>query len=272
MVDGDGAQPFTIPLADLTPGQTYHYRVTAENLDGSIATADATFVAPVPPLDAPPMVTGPLSSRSRDVTYDPGAGVTSAEIEIRGGGVSAPVVVGDAAPLGEAVIQLPDADGTYQVRVVRHGAATTTSADVPVVLDRTPPSLAGVGLQVTPAVSADPQRSVTFQPPADAVSAEAQVLDAGGAPVGDPVPLLGTGGSVRLGPGDGTYRVEVTFARRRRQHGERAVRRPRARLEPGRHARYPRHARHARARPARPARPAASLPAAARPEAERPAA
>ena len=95
VVDGDGAQPFTIPLAHLTPGQTYHYRVTAENLDGSIATADATFVAPVPPLDAPPMVTGPLSSRSRDVTYDPGAGVTSAEIEIRGPGLATPIVVDD---------------------------------------------------------------------------------------------------------------------------------------------------------------------------------
>ena len=154
MVDGDGAQPFTIPLADLTPGQTYHYRVTAENLDGSIATADATFVAPVPPLDAPPMVTGPLSSRSRDVTYDPGAGVTSAEIEIRGRRPR------DADRRGRRRRRsarprspLPDADGTYQVRVVRHGAGTTTSADVAVVLDRTPPSLAGVGLQVTPAVS-----------------------------------------------------------------------------------------------------------------------
>ena len=46
VVGGDGPQPFTIPLADLTPGATYHYRVTAENLDGSIATTDATFVAP----------------------------------------------------------------------------------------------------------------------------------------------------------------------------------------------------------------------------------
>ena len=212
VVDGDGPQPFTIPLADLIPGATYHYRVTAENLDGSIATTDATFVAPVPPPDAPPMVTGPLNSRSRDVTYDAGAGVTSAEIEIRGPGIATPIVVADVVPLGTVQIALPDADGTYQVRVVRHGAGTTTSADVPVVLDRTPPSVAGVGLQVTPAVSTDPERTVTFQPPADAVSAEAQVLDAAGDPVGDPVPLLGTGGSVQLGPADGTYRVEVTFA------------------------------------------------------------
>ena len=50
-VTGDGAQAFTIPLAGLNPGTTYHFRAIATNLDGSISTSDGTFVAPGSPTD-----------------------------------------------------------------------------------------------------------------------------------------------------------------------------------------------------------------------------
>src|SRR5262249_11937172 len=64
-VGGSGSQPFSVPLAGLTPGQTYHYRVVAQNGDGRAVTTDATFVAPTPPGNAPPVVSGAGNSRRR---------------------------------------------------------------------------------------------------------------------------------------------------------------------------------------------------------------
>lgn len=212
-VGGSGAQPFTVPLAGLTPGATYHYRVVAQNADGSATTSDATFLAPTPPGDAPPLVSGPGNARARTVTFDRGPGVASAVVELLGSGGDVIVGVNDDDGDGQVTITLPDADGTYGVRVVRVSDAnlTTTSATVPAVLDRVAPSTVGVNLTVTPQISSDPQRSATFTLPGDVVAASVQVVDAGLRPVGAPVAGLGGSATVQLGPGDGDHRVLLTL-------------------------------------------------------------
>jgi hypothetical protein len=65
--DGEGAEPIALPLTDLAPGTTYHYRLTATNADGSSYGQDMAFTAPgVPspigqPLSAPPLGTPDIS-------------------------------------------------------------------------------------------------------------------------------------------------------------------------------------------------------------------
>ncbi|HEX5146790.1 MAG TPA: hypothetical protein VFV85_07185, partial [Conexibacter sp.] len=212
-VSGSGSQPFAVPLAGLTAGATYHYRVVAANADGTAATNDAAFVAPTPPSDAPPLVTGAGNSRARTVVYDRGPDVASASVELLDGLGTVLSTTPDLDADGQVTVTLPDADGSYGVRVQRTNAAslTTPSGVVTTTLDRVPPSTAGLGLTVLPALSSDRQRAVRFTPPADAVAATAQVLDAADAPVGAPVAAAGGLATVQLGASDGDYRVAITL-------------------------------------------------------------
>ncbi len=90
-------------------------------------------------------------------------------------------------------------------------ALTSTSSTVSAVLDRVAPSLTGLTLGVTPALSTVAQRTVAFVRPLDAATVTAQVIDAANADVGAPVTLAGNGGTVALGSTDGDYRVRLTF-------------------------------------------------------------
>lgn len=213
VVTGTGAKAFSIPLAGLTAGTTYHYKVVADNADGTSETQDATFTVPFIPGNAVPNVTGALNSTSRTVVYDVLSGTTGVTIQVLNatGDVLSSTV--DPTPNdGTLNITLPSADGTYGVRIKRDGAGggTSTSARVETVLDTVAPSTAGMNASLAPALSSDFVRTVTFTMPSDAVSAEAQVIDASNDPVGGPVTATGGNASVTLGNADGDYRARIT--------------------------------------------------------------
>ncbi|ADB51406.1 Ig-like domain repeat protein [Conexibacter woesei] len=213
-VNGSGSRSFSIPLGGLTPGATYHYRVVALNADGIATTTDATFVAPVPPAGGPPVVSGAGNSRNRTATFTRDGTIVRATVEVLAAGGS--TVLGsfdDADGDGSVAITLPDADGTYDVRVVRENDARLTSTSTPVqaTLDRVGPDGSAIDLRVLPAVSSDTQRNVTFTPPVDAVRATAQVIDRSGNPVGAPVAAVGGTATVQIGPAEGDYRVRLTL-------------------------------------------------------------
>lgn len=209
-VTGSGSRSFSIPLTGLTLGTSYHYRVVATNADGTVRTADATFV-PAAPETSAPLVTGADNSRVRTVTFSRAGDVDAAAVEILDGALNVVDTVLDAGDDGTQAITLPDADGTYGVRVVRTNLSglSSTSSSVSALLDRVAPSVTGVALGVTPALSSVGSRSVAFVRPNDAATVTAQVIDATGAAVGGPVTLAGTGGVVQLGSADGVYRVRL---------------------------------------------------------------
>jgi hypothetical protein len=213
-VTGTGSQAYSVPLTGLTPGTTYHYRVTAQNDDGSVSTTDDTFVAPsLPSSAAPTAVSGADNSRNRTVTFARAASVAAATIEILGAGATVLDSVDDTDADGSVDILLPDADGTYDLRVVRESDAglTATSSTVPALLDRSAPSLTGLDLTVTPALSTSAQRSVSFTRPSDADSVSAQVIDADGHDVGSATTVNAGTADVQLGSTDGSYRVRLTL-------------------------------------------------------------
>ncbi len=86
---------------------------------------------------------------------------------------------------------------------------STTSAAVPVTLDRVAPSTAALGLSVTPALSQAAVRTVSFTRPGDADTVTAQVIDAAGTPVGSAVTVTGGSADVTIGPAAGDYRVRL---------------------------------------------------------------
>lgn len=208
-----GTQPFSVPLADLTAGATYHYRVTATNDDGNASTADATFVAPTPPAAPVPSVSGAMNARTRTVTFARGTGVTAAAVELRDATDRLIDTVADADEDGQVTVVLPDTDGTYAVRVVRENDAglRSSSADVAVDLDRVGPDASGLATTLTPVLSSAAARTVSFVRPADAATVTAQVLDAEDGPVGAAVAVNGSSASVTLGAADGDYRVRLTL-------------------------------------------------------------
>ncbi|WP_210494677.1 Ig-like domain-containing protein [Patulibacter sp. SYSU D01012] len=208
-----GPQPFSVPLTGLQPGQTYHYRVRAENAEGPVTTADATFVAPSPPSTAAPTISGAGNARTRTVTFSRASDVTDAVVELLDAGGAVQQSWPDAGNDGTEVITLPDADGTYDVRVRRttNRALESTSAVAQATLDRTGPDTSGLELAVTPVASPEIARTVTLNRPSDATTVTAQVLDADGAPVGAATTVTGGSAQVQLGSTDGTYRVRVTL-------------------------------------------------------------
>jgi hypothetical protein len=214
LVRGTGAQAFSIPLGSLTPGTRYHYRLVAQNADGTTTTTDQSFVAADPPANTPPVVTGPGNRRDRTVTFARDGDVVRATVEVLDGSRTVVGSYDDADGDGVVTITLPDADASYGVRVVRENAdsQSSTSAEVPAVLDRIAPSTGAVGLSVTPALSNDPQRTVAFTPPGDAISAIAQVLDSDGDPVGPAVAAVGGTAIVQLSAGEGDYTVRLTLS------------------------------------------------------------
>lgn len=210
-VTGSGSRPFSFALTGLTPGATYHYRVTATNADGTVHTADATFVAAAAPETTAPVVTGAGNSRARTVTFSRAGDVSVANVEVLDGALNVVDTILDAGDDGTQMITLPDADGTYGIRVVRTNLAalSSTSSSVSVALDRVAPSVTGLMLGVTPAVSSTASRTVALVRPFDAATVTAQVIDAAGADVGAAVAVAGNGGTVQLGSADGVYRVRL---------------------------------------------------------------
>ena len=210
-----GSQPFAvaIPTAGLTAGGTYHYRVKAENADGAVTTADDTFVAPTPPSSAAPTVDGAARVRARTVTFARAADVTDAAVELLDGDDALISSHPDGDGDGSVALTLPDADGSYRVRVRRttDRALTSTSSSVDTLLDRVGPATGGLALAVTPAVSSDAQRTVSFTRPSDAATVTAQVIDAADAAVGAPLTVAGASETVALGAADGDYRVRLTL-------------------------------------------------------------
>ncbi|WP_270024746.1 beta strand repeat-containing protein [Solirubrobacter phytolaccae] len=207
-----GVESYTIPLSGLTVGQTYHFRAYAINADGTLGTADGTFVAPATPMNAPPTVNGSGSSQIRTVVYDRVPGTTGVTIEVLDAQGAVVGTFPDGDLDGTRAITLPDADGFYGVRIVRDSAGGhSTSATIAVGLDRTPPATTNLNFKVLPVVSKDVVRTATFNVPEDVVSAEAQVLDANGNAVGGLQQATGGRASVQLGSSDGTYRVRLTI-------------------------------------------------------------
>ncbi|MBB4664916.1 hypothetical protein [Conexibacter arvalis] len=208
VVDGSGAQPFAIPLADLTPGATYHYRVVARNADGTTATADQVFVAPTPPTAAPPVVEGAGNRRERTVVFDRGADVVAATVEVVDGSGHVVAAFPDDDGDGVVAVTLPDGDGVYEVRVVRENAAEqrTTSDPVTVALDRAAP-VAGPA----PTVSGPPDALVvSFTRAPDAERAVVELLDADGAVIATVAVADGAAeATVALPARPGTYGIRV---------------------------------------------------------------
>lgn len=210
-VSGTGPQPFSIGLAGLTPGTTYHYQVTADGADGSVATGNATFVAPAPPPDSPPTVQGAANSRDRTVVFDRDGSVTAATVQILTTTGTVLASFPDDGADGQVAVTLPPGDGAYDVRVIRTVASTPApSQTTRTTLDRTPPDLSGADLDVTPARSANSLRFATFSLPTDAVDAGVQLLDDAGSPAA--APIAGNAGyaSLPIDGGDGIYRIRLT--------------------------------------------------------------
>lgn len=208
LVAGSG---YTIPLAGLTPGDEYHVRVTAVSGDGTASSSDVTFTAPPLPPNGPPIVDGAPNDRARTVTFDRPASVLSATIEILDAGStvvgSVPVGSGDSA-----TITLPDADGSYGIRVRRTtGSGSTTSAATTAILDRQGPSTTGLNLDVQPRVSALRARRLSFERPGDALTIQAEIVDALGDPVGPAAAVDGGVADLTLPATDGLYRVRLSL-------------------------------------------------------------
>ncbi|MDA0184143.1 hypothetical protein OJ997_27790 [Solirubrobacter phytolaccae] len=208
-VNGTGAQNFSFPLAGLTPGATYHYRVRAANADGESFTSDATFVVPAIPSDAAPSVNGDLKSRTRTVIYDQVPGTTAVNIQVLAADNTTVLSNTPDPDLdGTAQITLPDADGVYYVRIQRTSSGgTSTSAGVLAQLDRVGPANAAAPV-VTGDVSVRP-RHVQFVRASDATAATVQILSAGGTVLSSTPVAAGGDVDVTLPDTDGTYLVRV---------------------------------------------------------------
>lgn len=204
------AAGYAIALHGLTPGQQYHAWVVATSSDGSTSSTPITFTAPPLPANGPPQVSGAASSRTRHVSFDRTPEVLSATIELRRNGSlidSFPLPTEDAA-----TITLPDLDGDYELRVVRTIAGDTLhSPDASVELDRIAPSLAALNLDVQPRVAASTLRHLSFARPLDAFSVTAQLLGAGGVPVGPAQQVQGDAQQLELPTVAGEYHVRLTL-------------------------------------------------------------
>ncbi len=215
-----GQASVTVPTTAVVPGRNYRVRlatavttavsaVTSGNVDIDDVELELSDLGPD---DAVPTVTGATNAPTRTATFTRGADVTSAVVELLDGEGELLTSYPDADDDGTETITLP-ADGNYGVRVVRTDGTgqSSTSAIVPVTLDRVGPDVTNLGITVTPTVSSTRTRTVAFTRPADAVTTVAQVLNADGDPVGLPVTVTGGSGAVTLGPGDGSFRVRLTL-------------------------------------------------------------
>ena len=204
VLHGTGAKGFSLPLPGLTPGATYHWRVTATNGDGTVHSQDTTLTVPPPPVNAAPSVTGALNSRTRTAVYDLVSGTLSARFEILDAGGNVVSTVEDADHDGTHPITLPDTDGTYTV-VVTQTAANGLSATSPatqVILDTVAP-VAG-GAPTVGGAGNSRSRTVAFTRAGDTTSIAAEVLDAN-----DQIAFMTPTTTVTLPDVDGTYRVRV---------------------------------------------------------------
>lgn len=219
VVNGSGAQPWSLALAGLRPSSEYHYRVSASSADGALHSGDGTFTSPAAPAqDGAPMLIGSSGSQQRIAVFDLDASVTAAVVEVLDrddGTVLGSFPDGDLD--GSVTIAMPSRAGIYRVRVRRTRAGgATASPTVEAVwdVDVVPPNVAGTLVIVSPWSSSERGRTVTvLGRPFDAVSAQLRTLDGAGRAVGDGGALGADGSaSVTLPQTVGSYRVEVVFA------------------------------------------------------------
>jgi hypothetical protein len=190
---------------------TYRVRLTLTDAAGnaSMATsAEVTLDTKAPEAGPAPKAKGAGNERARRIlfTRDPSATEVVVELLDARGHVldTTPVPTGD-----EAEVTLPDADGTYGVRVRQTDAAgnDARTGATEVVLDRVAPE-AGPAPTATGAANSR-LRTVAFTRDATAASVAVEILDASGALV-DTVPVAsGDRAEVTLPDRDGTYTVRV---------------------------------------------------------------
>ncbi|HEX5145402.1 MAG TPA: hypothetical protein VFV85_00160, partial [Conexibacter sp.] len=171
-------------------------------------SAAVTLDSTAPGTGGAPDVSGAGNARTRTVTFDRDPTATTATIEVLDGGgsvvASTGVLVG-----GSGDVTLPDADGSYLVRVRQSDLLgnTTTSATAPTTLDRVAPDAGGA-----PTVSGSlrsRQRDVTFVRALDAASASVEVRDGRGAVVLAQAVPSGDAAAISLPDADGDYAVRV---------------------------------------------------------------
>jgi hypothetical protein len=210
--DGDGRVALTLPDED---GQ---YTVTVIRTTNGTPTTSLPVTALLdrvgPALGSAQVSVAPVldddPSRQVTVTLPPDAVAATAQVvDADGADIGGPVDLSS----GSAMVTLGVTDEAYTVRVTvwdAAGNATAVMSDE-LVLDTTAPAVGALGLTVTPSTSADRLRQVSLTVPADAASVRAQVLDAGGSPVGPDVDASSGATTVQLGSADGDYRVRITL-------------------------------------------------------------
>jgi hypothetical protein len=209
VLTGSGAQSYSVPMAGLTPGQIYHFRVVATNADGSASSADQTCAVPLAPGNGGPRLDGDLRFRVRYVVYDIVPGTTSVDIEILlDDGVTVYSVTPDVDLDGRVTITLPAVNGRFYIRIVRRGGGVTTySPWLETVYDTVGPVNAGA-----PVVTGDigvRVRRVRFVRASDAVTARIQIITLGGTLVDTVDVPAGGEYDITLPDNDGTYVIRV---------------------------------------------------------------
>jgi hypothetical protein len=206
-VASGAAADVTLPDSD----GTYRIRVRqSDALDHSDVTPETSVTLDRSTIDAgpAPTVTGSARVRGRHVTFARAGGALTVAVEVVDAGGT--VRSSTAVPAGdEADVTLPDADGTYTIRVHQQGANSrdATSPGTAVSLDRDAPAAGGA-----PAVSGattSRTRGVTFTRAGDTATAVVEILDAQNAVVGTVAVPAGHETDIRLPDADGEYRVRV---------------------------------------------------------------
>ncbi len=114
VVNGTTDTPVSLRIHELTPATTYHYRVTATNINGTTTGADRTFTtngAPPPPATAPSAITDPAS------TVAPGSAELNATVTANGAATSVHFEYGTTTAYGTSTTPVDIGSGTQPTDV-----------------------------------------------------------------------------------------------------------------------------------------------------------